>query len=230
METVMITEVKLTHDEILVLDGKCSLETQKIVDSIKEERLLASEGLTPEQSRILNKILTYARTHGEVDFQWRNISGYQRCPICNKRAGYATFKTGKNKGHENTKKPLYIYGAKFGPEFICYACHDVMKPIIRRHLDNIKCELHRELMLEGAIPMVKSEAYKCNKCGWTGYEHQIGKMPCLMGGGYYPGKCPGCGATQMPLSFQNVFTRDYTSWVIVPRSEHKVKSANDNVR
>jgi len=228
----MKTSICLTDDELLLLDGRCLPETQTIIDSVKERNYLSNTcSLTESQSKVIVDIVTCARSRGAVDFRWTAISGWQSCQVCGKRAGYSLFKTGMNKGKENTKKPWYIYGAKIGSEFICNDCYKALKPVIVRHLALIQCELAMELMSEGAAKMVKSVACKCNKCEWTGHEHQILAKMCLMGRGYYPGKCPGCGAEKTPIfSFNDVFTYDYGSWVIVPLSEHIVKSMNDKVR
>ena len=49
----------------------------------------------------------------------------------------------------------------------------------------------------------KDSVYICHKCGEKMYESEMGKASTLMGDGYYPSKCPKCGAES--LLFGNIY-------------------------
>lgn len=200
-----MTSVTLTDDELILLDGRCSEEVQAKVGSAKDRIAMRSvlPDVSPEVAGFVSDAVNEALKNGKLIYRHTRLMS---CEICKKSAGYAVYKrSGRyhRKGEKDHSKPLYLSGVELADRVVVmtgYAtlgcCQDCMKevvPVLAKALIGIKAQLPDVLKLDGAPTYKKMDNMKC-KCGWTGHEGEMGKLPTLLGDGYYPGKCPACGA------------------------------------
>jgi hypothetical protein len=198
MNTEAEYKVELVAQELLLLDGKCGIETQKIVDLAKQA---ASFGESP-QAKFAAQVVEFAKANGAVDFVNTSLS---YCSVCGETAGYAKHKRSTQyhqKGSNNTAKRLYLPGIDFKKRgFIsvkgysslgcCLSCLETAKLMILSGLEGVQVEIPERF--SGKSPIYKKyEKVKCS-CGWEGHEGEMKKLPTLMGDGSYPGECPSCG-------------------------------------
>jgi hypothetical protein len=89
----------------------------------------------------------------------------------------------------------------------CLECVQACLPTLRQLLSDVAAELPKELRNEVSALHKRHRNKKCSACGWAGHEGQMGDMPAIMGGSY-KGKCPQCGAENLPLGRTIIETVD----------------------
>src|SRR5690606_18193713 len=85
--------VRLTDEELALLDGKCRPEVQKEVAAALD-RLKARElhkDLPPALAGFVADVVSEARENGRLVYSYTEL-GY--CPLCRKTAGYYRFQKG----------------------------------------------------------------------------------------------------------------------------------------
>lgn len=220
----MLYEAKLTYEELVLLDGRCSENTQKIIDVAKQHELtrITLENEPTEVKDFCALLVTYALETGALRYTRRSLG---TCKACGKRAGYAKYaRTSRyhRKGDINYKKPLSFYGYDFKDSFIiitgysslgiCPECWAKIQPKLSLVLKGIKAEISEKIT--GEKPQYRKVAIRhCKKCGWTGLESEMGKSRTLMGDGYYPSTCPNCKAENRPMG--NTYVESTGKWEVV---------------
>jgi len=193
--------IELTLEELRLLDGKVSEEAQKVIDIAKKE---GSYGF---ELPVMNEILREAEEEGELTWRYVKI---RSCSYCDKKRDWHRYTRNTKyhrKGEINFNKPKYYNGIKFNPGFIRVVgfgdmCTDCLKKynVIERLIDYI---LDNDLRIQIQKNDYRPTRYKkdkiriCYKCGKEMRESEMGKLPTLMGDGYYPGICPHCGARSL---------------------------------
>lgn len=188
------TYLHLTDSELILLDGKCGKDTQKIVEKAKNR--LAFVKLIPDHDpRIVSlyaDLVRYAEENGELNFSTVNV---QWCPVCHKTGSYKKTLLGET----NLKKLNFFPAIEFAHTIVgnsinlgcCYKCFALLKPLLPK-LADIRAEISEEIT--GIPPAYKRyDKYKCKKCGWSGGTNMMGFSPTFSGDGHYPSTCPKCG-------------------------------------
>jgi len=201
-----MNNVKLTDQELQLLDGKCSDEIQSCVDGAKKRiELKSSLEFVPDEFRDLAvSVVEEARKNGELVFQRTSA---RSCPCCKKEAGYAIrTRSGRyhRKGDKNYDKPLSFGAVEFSKRFVrmkhyldvgcCADCFVKAEPYLKDCLSGVVAEIPKQLRLEGMPVHKKFSNKKCSKCEWEGHEGEMGSSMTLMGDGKYPSTCPKCNA------------------------------------
>ena len=101
--------VELTDDEILLLDGRCRPGAQASVDAAKARVATAGRfpDLTKEQAAFVAAAVQEATDAGRLSLSRPSL---RSCGVCDKRAGYYTFRRGRRKGQADLKRPLSFGG------------------------------------------------------------------------------------------------------------------------
>lgn len=200
-----MTAVTLTDEELVLLDGRVSLDAQKIVDAAKG-RIAARGQFSDLDSRFagfIADVLAAAEREGKLIWIWEQI---RSCPVCGKRPDprYVLYKSGPNRGTPNYDKPRYLQGVELLPAFVkfqgsvllgaCTECMDAVKPHLEKVLAETPVQLPPQLLTDGSRQWVKRANMHCTVCGWEGHEGQMRQLPTLIGYGSYPGGCPDCSA------------------------------------
>lgn len=198
------TKVDLLDDELVLLDGKVREEAQLEVDRAKAR--VAMREVFPElahsQSGFIADVVGLATLERTLVFRHTDL---RICPMCDRRPGYAKRTRTSSKGYKGEpdySKPIHMRGVEFKHTFIsvkgfpvlgcCNACFDIIREPLLSALENVEAELPEKLM--GYPPKYRFfRNRKCKKCRWTGHEGEMPRLPSLMGGGSFPGVCPGCG-------------------------------------
>jgi hypothetical protein len=209
------TKIELTDDELLALVGLPE-RFQSAIDVAKQRKALGAEiaDLTEKQIALIHSIITFATKQGRLRFCRKPL---RHCEVCNQRAGYARYKSGRNKGQENINKPLSFGGIDLSDDFVswvghaslgcCYECWDAIKPALVPRLLEIQAEIPQ--VITGTEPRWKWHANReCKKCGWQGHDGEMTRRPAMMGGGTYPAGCPKCGTETAWFGPDNVPRRD----------------------
>jgi hypothetical protein len=216
--------VKLTADELVRLDGVCSADVQAEVDKAKSAlRIGATQSLTPKQSQFVAHVVATANTDKLLVYSSRRI---RSCLICDAFAGYATYKSGRNKGRANHDKPRHLASVELRDTFLtvdghvsvggCKACVDALLPVLRAELADVRAELPDQLRAEDAPRFKRYRLAVCTSCGWTGHEGLMRPVRALMGG-TYPGGCAVCSASNKPFDQELVtISRDEFAVVEMP--------------
>lgn len=202
-----VTNLKLTDDEVLCLDGKCRPEIQTEVENARARLACVAKHATlpPALAGFIADVVAEARKSGRL--VCRNAS-LRHCKLCNKAAGYAVRKRSSYKGAKGSpdwSRPLVLHGVELADDFVrvtdhirlggCLTCMDAVKPALVEALADVQCELPERLT--GKPPAWKKHSLKkCRRCGWEGHEGQLGLMPGLLGGPQIRGVCPGCGVKE----------------------------------
>lgn len=196
-------KVKLLPAELLLLDGKCSPQTQLLVEQCKHAAVLGEGGcLTQRQCNMIAKIVRMAKESGRVTFCATRIS---TCPSCGRNDGYYCYPGSSRthrKGAPNYDTPKTFIGYDLNRGFVtmkntiwdgwCESCDKAMRPAVLSALDGVRCEIPESL--SGSPPKYLRFDNKQCKCGWTGHEGEMGLLPTLFDNGRYRGKCPKCSA------------------------------------
>jgi len=202
--------IRATYEELLLLDGKCSDEVQKIIDAAKTEHSIGFE------LPFMNEALRKAQETGKLEWAFPMI---RHCSFCDKKRGYHKYPRSSryhHKGQDNADKPLYYSGVRFNPGIvqiqgvgdICYECFKklrVLERLIDYILDN---DLRIEIQKNDFKPTryIKDPVKICFQCEKEMRESQMGRVSTVMRDGTYPGKCPHCGAIQQWLGKQHKHT------------------------
>lgn len=200
------TQIKLTDNELILLDGKVNDEAQKIIE-IAKTRISYTDAFSsiPEPQRTFaSNIILEAKENGELTFYWNPI---RFCSICGKSAGYAKYtRSGRyhRKGDPNRDRPLNLSGVELAKRFVrvqgysslgsCRECWEIVAPLVKSWLSTFPVQLPPQLIASPTQPLyTKQSNMKCSKCNWEGHQGEMGKLRTLMGDGWYAGKCPSCG-------------------------------------
>lgn len=194
------TRLELTDAEMLAIDGLVP-RIQPEVEKAKARLALTQqiEGLNSEQVALLHGLIERAQTAGRLKLCYDSL---KYCKACGSQAGYAKYKSGRNKGRDNHKKPLMMAGVDFSDSFIrfagytslgcCTTCWNLIKPELVKRLADVKAEIPESITgTPSRFKWFKNR--HCTRCDWTGSEHEMKQLPAVMGG-WYPGRCPNCSA------------------------------------
>jgi LEA14-like dessication related protein len=191
-------EIKLTFEEMKLIDGQVSEKAQDIIDRVKKEN---SFGFSLP---VMNEVLRKAEEIGKLTWSYKSI---RSCSHCDKQYDYARYpRSGKNhrKGDKNFNKPLYYSGIKFNEGFVtiqglgdmCSDCckkHNVINQLIDYILDNdLKIEIQKNKYRDSKY--LKDDIRICYDCDYEMTESEMTTSPTVMGDGRYPSGCPKCGA------------------------------------
>lgn len=204
---IPMTELKLTDDEILCLDGRCREEIQTQVESARDRLASVRDhpDLPPALASFLATVVAEAKSDGVLVYRYKSI---RRCGLCNAGGGYAmrTRATRTHaKGTPDYDRPLHIHGYELADRFVsmpghvslgaCTECIERVKPALLEVLRDVPCEVPEKL--SGEPPRWKKWGLRtCRRCQWSGHQGEMGLLPTLMDGGSYRGKCPGCAAEE----------------------------------
>jgi hypothetical protein len=184
-------KIYLSLENLLLLDGKVSEESQKVIDTAK---LDASFGL--EDPR-LNEILRLAVKGGKLDWVYSDVFS---CPACGLKGDYQTYPRSSRyhrKGDKNYKKPIRYFGVRvfrYESHYMCGTCWKKAMPVLIDYIisQDLKVEIQQNDYQETRY--VVDDLRICYNCKREMYESEMGKLPTLMGRGDYPGVCPHCKA------------------------------------
>ena len=198
--------VKLTDEELVLLDGRCEASTQEEVNGAKERIAARSEySVEPKQAGLIADVLREAREQGLLVYQHERI---HYCSVCGWSGDYARYKSGPRRGKKNYDRPLMRPAVEFARRFIrfknyvsvgaCGECIEVILPHLKAALVGVECQLPPQLHTEGEPEYIRHGRRRCTECSWEGHEGEMGRLPAVFGG-TYPGKCPSCGAESRPF-------------------------------
>jgi hypothetical protein len=196
---------ELTDTEAVLLDGQVSDAAQGLVSAAKARIAAASAypELTEREAGFIADVVTEA--HKELLLAHRS-EYVQRCPVCEKDAGYhIRTRTSRNgrRGQPDRSKPKLFRAFEFHESFItiknrvylgcCSDCFARVKPYLAEALKDVKAQIPS--CITGHKPTyLRSKKMHCKKCEWIGLESEMGRLSSIIGNGWYPGKCPQCGA------------------------------------
>lgn len=204
--------VSLTYDELLLIDGKCGEKAQEIVEKAKLE---FGFGLDP----VCNEILAKSIKIGKLTWRYKEISS---CETCKDKPRdyykYARSSRYHRKGDNNYDAPLKYSGIEPNGGFISIAgipgiCKDcwfnVYLPKLTDYIisHDLPIEIQKNDIV--ATKYKKDSVYICHKCGEKIYESEMGKARTLVGDGYYPSKCPKCGAESLLFGNSHKLTDEF---------------------
>jgi len=228
----MLYKVELAYMELLLVDGLCNEEAQKVVDKAKQHETtrLALENAPDNVKDFCALLVTEAMEKGILKYSRRSL---RSCQMCKKQAGYATYSRSSryhSKGEKNYEKPLAFYAYDFKDSFvfvqgysslgICPECWEILKPALLVALKDIKVEISESIT--GEKPRYKKvDIWHCKKCDWKGLETAMGRDRTLMGDGYYPSTCPSCAAKN--LMFGTTYLVSTGAWECVEAIEGVTK-------
>lgn len=217
--------LQISDVELAVLDGKCSEETQKIVDAAKARlgSISANPGVPEPVASLAADLVLLAKSTGKLQLQHRHLS---RCRVCSKYGGYAKYtRSGRyhRKGDINYDKPTFLWGVDLEVSMVtvkghvthgcCTTCWDQWKDFIGKQLLDVEAEVPQDITGVPSKYKWYSRA-KCQRCGWEGHEGEMGRLRTLMGDGWYAGQCPQCKAENH--LFSNEIKTVGLGWVVVP--------------
>jgi predicted nucleic-acid-binding Zn-ribbon protein len=189
--------VTLTTEELLSLDGKCSLDVQEQINCVK-----ISTG-----DVLIDAVMSSIRKNKKFESSPR-FTGII-CKCCGKAPTHTLFKSGKRKGEvkEYGKHLTYCLENPVSGRYlhVCAGCFDKAIPALKELLKDVQAQLPK--FLRGSIAYKFFTAVTCSNCKWEGFENELGKLPCLLGDGYYLGECPSCKAQNS--MFVGVIKRHY---------------------
>ena len=200
--------IDLTDEELTLLDGQCRPEVQAEVTQAKK-RLESQDRfahLSPALGGFVADVVSTAEKHGMLIWRHERL---RYCPLCEKSAGYVSFKRGPRKGQPNHKKPLSFNGIELKRTFIhiegraslggCSGCIEEVRDALVEALQDVRVQLPDKLMADGAVPLRKYRKAECSACGWKGHEGEMRFLSAIMGG-EYRGGCPVCPAENRPFA------------------------------
>lgn len=184
-------EIKLTDEELLLLDGRVNPDAQLVIESAKKALEHASLGSLGAE------VIRLALEQGQ--FKWNHTS-LSYCSICKKSAGYAKYKSGRNRGGNNYKRPLYFGGIEFMRGFVsikgfasnggCHACVGKLKDELIQYI----LDKNLPVMLPENTKWLKEDIQKCYKCNTEFGNFSAYLDRTIMGDGFYYCGCPVCDA------------------------------------
>lgn len=202
--------IELTDDYLLLLDGRVDAATQAEIDAAKHRKSLNAQlgALPPKVAEFVTNAVAEARKSGILIWQSASTN---YCGLCGKVGGYAKYKRNgryHRKGQSDHTKPLSFNGIELKESFVriqnhislggCTACVESSVEHLRTALKDVAAELPEKLASGSRYK--RWDRRRCDECGWTGHEGQLGMLPAWMGGGRYRGECPSCGAKNELLS------------------------------
>lgn len=209
-------EIKLTLNELELLDTKVSEEAQKVINDAKQENSFGFE------LPLMNEILKKSLEIGKLTWIYDNM---RSCKYCDKDYDYKAYPKSSryhSKGDSNFDKPIHYRGLKFNAGFvrvsnnadICCDCaekHDIIHKLIDYIIDN---DLPIEIQKNDYKPSkyLKDDIEICYECSKEMQESQMGLLPAVMEG-YYRGECPHCGAKSKAFGNNHETTNKF---VMVP--------------
>lgn len=187
--------VILTHDELLLLDGKASASVQEKIDFVKHSRAL-------DDNPVVARIIAEALKCGRFRYFYTEIKS---CPVCKRNDGYWPHtRSGKwhRKGSPNYDKPKMFRGIDCTPGRItikyhgdfCDGCNKTHGLIDRITSIILERELPIELISDKRTKFLRDDKRVCRACKRDMYESEMGKQRTIMGDGYFPSICPHCNA------------------------------------
>lgn len=199
----ILTNVSLTDRQLMLLDGKVDDKTQGYVDKAKERLALGNIKGVPDKFQEFTKLLIqHISEKGKLTKRSADVS---HCQICDRRADYDTYsRTSRHhrKGETNYDKRIYLRGVELAEVNViftglptlgmCNLCYTEYEPIL---LNEVLPTLVGEFStrLTNKKPEYTYSQHKhCTKCNWNGHELEMGRLPTLMGDGFYYGVCPNC--------------------------------------
>ena len=205
--------VYLTHDELLLIDGKCNEKAQEVVEKAKTEY---GFGLDP----ICNEILAKSIKTGKLTWRYTEISSCKTCDT--KPSGYYKYARSSRyhrKGDCNYDAPFKYSGIEPNGGFISFSgmsgiCRDCWFNVYLPKLVNFIIE--NDLPIEIQKNDIAETKYKkddvriCYSCGEKMYESEMGRRTTLMGDGTYASKCPKCGAESLLFGNSHKITNEFT--------------------
>lgn len=212
--THFVLKVELRPEEMLLLDGRVRPEVQRAVDLARDgERVRVQYGLSERHGHLVANARAVAGEKGEMRLSGAPIS---HCWLCDRDAGY---------GGKRKDKPLSMDGFDLDRGFIsvrghvslggCWQCLTALKPALQAELASVRAEVSDTLRTPEATQWKKWSLCTCAACGWTGHDGELGKLRTLFNDGWYPGKCPSCGAENRPLG-KNLIEHKPDGFVVVP--------------
>jgi hypothetical protein len=206
------TEVDLTDEELLLLDGHASQNVQTAIDGAKLRSSLTAKygtALTTRQIAMLQKALAWARAQKLLVSRHENL---EHCQACGTSKRYVTYKSGPRKGEPNYDRPILVNGVEHGDGFIsmrgyprvgwCNACEDVLLPYLKTECATIACQT------PWSKRWTRYGNRRCTSCGWSGHEGQMGHSLTMFGNGTYPSSCPACKASNQIFGATVIETAD----------------------
>lgn len=203
-------EIKLSYNELIMLDNNVNEEAQVIINSSKQENDIGFD------FPIMNEIILKSLNSGELNWRKKRITS---CNHCDKTYDYYRYsRNGKhhNKGDKDYKKRIYYDGIKFnegsvtivGLGDMCIECekkYQVIDKLIEYILDR---KLPIELQDKDRTLYVKDKIKICFECEEEIQESQMGILPSMFGGSY-SGECPKCGAKSLPFGRSHKYTSKF---------------------
>jgi len=202
----------LTDDEVLLLDGKVSAETQGKINFIKQSRSLHAHPL-------IGKALAESISTGKFVWHRKPIS---RCPLCDKHAGYHVFARssrsawGHRKGQPDYSNPKTMPGIEINPGRVtfknsgdcCEECNQKDKVIETIKSMILTGEMPIQLVRDKDSIFKKDVQRKCHECKELIYESEMGELPAILSG-KYAGKCHKCGAEEHLFGSKHEITNSF---------------------
>ncbi|RKO61758.1 FmdB family zinc ribbon protein [Caldibacillus debilis] len=198
--TQKLYSVKLTYEELKILDGKVNEEAQKIIEIAKMEAGFGFE------LHVMNEILAKAVETGRLTWRLKQI---RSCPYCDKKRTYHTYTRSTpyhSKGDLNYNRPYYYGGIAFNEGFftikgvgdMCIECcklHHVIERLVDYIWDH---DLKIEVQENDHRPTkyLKDSVYVCQECGTETAESKMVWKPAVFQG-WYPAACPHCGSEKV---------------------------------
>jgi len=216
--------IYLTEDELVAIQDKViTPKTKELIEEIVRVRALQDND--SPTSRFIASIVELAGREGRLSFTIQ--VELRKCPICSNEGTYYRYRSSgryHRKGEENLDKPIYLRGVDLQHSFIrmrgyakygcCLKCWEEIKPKLVERLADIKAEIPKAIT--GVEPKWEYTHWvKCNSCQWEGWQAQLGKLPTIMSGGDYYGRCPQC--KEKELIFTKQFTHTHDKWTVLER-------------
>lgn len=195
MEKEKRYSVRLSWEELKLLDGQVNEEAQKIINQAKIEADIGFD------LPIMNEILRKSLEKGTLTWTRKSI---RSCSYCDKKYTYQQYTRNSryhNKGELNYDKPLYYAGVAFNEGFVtmqgvgdmCWECcvkHQVIETLIEYILKNdLKVQIQHNSYKPGKY--LKDAIVVCKDCGNEFPESTMGREPTYFSG-TYPSRCPHC--------------------------------------
>lgn len=193
--------LRLTDEELAVLDGKCRPDTQAEVDAAlrRLDAVATHPDLSAQQAKLLADVITEAQTNGLLVWHSRRT---RSCDLCDKSYGYHKFKSGPRRGTDNHSKPKTYAAVELADRFVrvenmlnlgcCADCMVDMAGVLAEALRGVRAEVPPRLAVDGRPPWRRYMRSQCPSCGWEGHEGEMRQLRTVMGDGTYPGGCPAC--------------------------------------
>lgn len=206
-------DVKLSLEELEILDGKVNSEAQKVVDIAKSESEFGFK------LPIMNEVLRKSLEIGELTWRYKQI---RSCSYCDKGYDYHTYpRSGRyhSKGDKNFDKPKYYSGIKFnegcvtvlGSGDMCSDCekeYNAIHILIDYILENdLKIQIQKNDYKD--TKYIKDDIRICYHCEEEMQESKMGRNTTMMGDGTYPCSCPKCGAESLPFGRSHKTTKKF---------------------